>query len=103
MATERVAYWSLYRRSAGDSLVLASRSWLALTLITGGSPSLPPGLPAAYYQGFHGCVRSAVADRATLDLSSASRPHRRQHHPHHTAPPAAPPGLDFCHHTAELP
>ncbi|XP_052119748.1 agrin-like [Frankliniella occidentalis] len=72
----------------------------------GGSPSLPPGLPAAYYQGFHGCVRSATADRASLDLSSATRPHRRQHHPHHAAPTPVPGSggsvLEFCHHSTEL-
>ncbi|KAK3918799.1 Agrin [Frankliniella fusca] len=77
----------------------------------GGSPSLPPGLPAAYYQGFHGCIRSATADRATLDLTSASRPHRRAHHGHHAAVPSADAapgagaggsGLEFCHHSSEI-
>lgn len=36
--------------------------------IPGGMPSLPPGLPQAYYKGFEGCIRQVTVNARTLDL-----------------------------------
>lgn len=41
---------------------------------TGGSPSLPLGLPAALYTGLRGCVASVKANGRHIDLSLPIRP-----------------------------
>lgn len=43
-------------------------------LETGGSPSLPLGLPAALYTGLRGCVASVKANGRHIDLSLPIRP-----------------------------
>lgn len=34
----------------------------------GGMPSLPTGLPAAYYKGFEGCIHHLTVNAKPLDL-----------------------------------
>ena len=36
----------------------------------GGSPGLPTGLPAQYYNGFSGCVRAVKVDDEALSLAA---------------------------------
>ena len=39
-----------------------------IILIIGGAPTLPSGLPAAYYLGFKGCIHKVKISRKPLDL-----------------------------------
>ena len=36
--------------------------------IAGGMPSLPPGLPSAYYQGFEGCIHYITINIKPLNI-----------------------------------
>lgn len=40
-----------------------------LIIYIGGMPSLPTGLPAAYYKGFDGCIHHLTVNAKALDMS----------------------------------
>ncbi|XP_060515918.1 agrin-like isoform X3 [Cylas formicarius] len=53
------------RSSPGaKSLRTTSKLWI------GGSPSLPPGLPPAYYKGFYGCIKKFFVHNKPFNLLS---------------------------------
>lgn len=57
-----------------QNLVMANECMLIIIYPTGGSPTLPLGLPAALYTGLRGCVASVKASGRHIDLSSPIRP-----------------------------
>ncbi|KAL1493054.1 hypothetical protein ABEB36_011193 [Hypothenemus hampei] len=53
------------RSSPGSkSLRTTAKLWI------GGTPSLPPGLPEAYYKGFYGCIREFLVHNKPFNLLS---------------------------------